>query len=457
MRKGIFIAIGSILIIALVITGIEVHQAKQFNRNITINHIKVGGLTSNQAMEKLKKAKLKNEVYIGQKQILNEKDTTMGISKKDLPQIDKILKEQRTFFPSSKTKDYTLQTKNGAQLQSQKKSLEDKLKLMNKNLTAPKDAQAHWDHGKIIISKSQKGKQYDITKLLKLYGEQKYNSEIHLEPAYILPIEANSPIVKKEKEMLQKLMKQTVQYKLQEHDYAFKASELITEATVSRDLKYHINPAGIKQKLSDLNEEKSTLHKNYTFKTHSGKVITVKGESYGWAIDIDGEAKRIEKAFAKGQKSIKAYNIYGIGYSTYGIGYHVTTNHGIGNTYAEVSIQDQKIWIYKDGQLKVTTHVVTGRHDTHEDTPTGVWYIMYKESPSILEGSEVGNPHYSIKVQYWAPFTNSGCGFHDASWRTNWSNKAYLTQGSGGCVNTPPSVMKKVYDNLSQNEPVIIY
>lgn len=104
-----------------------------------------------------------------------------------------------------------------------------------------------------------------------------------------------------------------------------------------------------------------------------------------------------------------------------------------------------------------TTNVVTGRHNTNEDTPTGVWYIEYKESPSILKGSEVGNPNYSVKVNYWAPFTLGGVGFHDAGWRTNWASNAYLEHGSGGCVNTPADVMKTVYDNLSENEPVIVY
>jgi hypothetical protein len=65
--------------------------------------------------------------------------------------------------------------------------------------------------------------------------------------------------------------------------------------------------------------------------------------------------------------------------------------------------------------------------------------------------------HYRVQVAYWAPFTDSGCGFHDASWRTNWSSTAYLHQGSGGCVNTPPNIMKTVYDNLSTYEPVVVY
>lgn len=81
-------------------------------------------------------------------------------------------------------------------------------------------------------------------------------------------------------------------------------------------------------------------------------------------------------------------------------GYHTITNNGIGDTYAEVSIQEQRIWIYKNGQLVVTTPVVTGRHEVNEDTPSGVWYIMYKQSPSTLKGSEVGNLNYSVKVAY---------------------------------------------------------
>ena len=120
-------------------------------------------------------------------------------------------------------------------------------------------------------------------------------------------------------------------------------------------------------------------------------------------------------------------------------------------------LQEQRIWIYKNGKLVVTTNVVTGKHSTGEDTSKGVWYILYKRSPSILTGREVGNPDYSVKVNYWAPFTNDGQGFHDAGWRRNWSSNAYLTAGSGGCVNTPASVMKTVYDNLNIYDPVVIY
>ncbi|KRO14421.1 hypothetical protein IV62_GL000998 [Lactobacillus helveticus] len=81
----------------------------------------------------------------------------------------------------------------------------------------------------------------------------------------------------------------------------------------------------------------------------------------------------------------------------------------------------------------------------------------YKESPSTLRGTNDDGSSYASPVKYWMPFTLSGCGFHDASWRTDWSKKAYLRGGSHGCVNVKPSEIRKVWNNISKNEPVIIY
>ena len=56
---------------------------------------------------------------------------------------------------------------------------------------------AKLEQGKIVISKSVDGKQYDVTSLLKDYDKQKHKSEIHLKSAYIQPIKENDPIIKK--------------------------------------------------------------------------------------------------------------------------------------------------------------------------------------------------------------------------------------------------------------------
>ncbi|MED4963033.1 L,D-transpeptidase family protein [Heyndrickxia coagulans] len=416
-------------------------------------------MTTEQAMEKLKSMTLTNKVYVGNKVLVDGKDTKVRFTDGDMAKVKRVFKTQRTWIPSFKEKDYMIMPGRTDHYRNVtlKQEVSKKLEQQNKNLQAPKDAQAYMKDGKIGVSKSKNGNQYDISAMLKAYDKQKYNSEIHLRPVKLQPVRENSRIVKQEKQKLEELSNKTVNYLLQEKKYPFKASELIQNASVSKDMKLAIDPSGIQSRLEELNKEKSTLHKNFSFKTHAGSVISVKGQSYGWAIDTKAEAKRIADAFQNGKDTVKAYNIYGEGYSTIGVGYHVLAKNGIGDTYAEVSISDQRIWIYKDGKLKVTTRVVTGRHDTNEDTPKGVWYIEYKESPSVLEGSEAGNPNYSVKVKYWAPFTLGGVGFHDAGWRKNWAMDAYLHHGSGGCVNTPPSVMKTVYDNLEQNEPVIVY
>lgn len=338
-----------------------------------------------------------------------------------------------------------------------KKLVEEKLISMNEKLKAPQDAMAKLEQGKVVISKSVDGKQYDVTSLLKDYDKQKYKSEIHLKSTYIQPIKEDDPIVKKEEKALQNLLGQSVEYKVQNEVYPLKAKDLIQNASMSKDMKVTIDASDIKNKIAEINNAKSTLNKNFSFKTHSGSVISVKGQGYGWALDVEKETKQVQQAFEKGEKSLSASNIHGNGWEKEGIGYETTSNNGIGDTYAEVSIADQQIWIYKDGKLVVTTNVVTGKHSTSEDTSPGVWYVLYKRTPYTLKGSAVGKADYAVKVDYWVPFTNSGQGFHDAGWRKDWANNAYLTGGSGGCVNLLPNVAKTVYDSLNTNDPVIVY
>lgn len=454
-----FITVCIVIIIALVFTAIGYYQATRFNANTRINGINVGGMSAEQALEKLKNTVLKNEVYVGKQQIFDGKDTKMGFTAQDLPKIKKILKSQWTFFPPLKEKNYLMipAGQDPNQSQAMEKQVKEKLLSLNKGLTAPKDAQAILKQGKISISKSSSGQQYDIDRLLKDYKGQKYNSVIRLSPKYIQPIREDSPVVKKEVKKLQELLQQSVDYKVQNTTYNLKADDLIKNAAVSKHLKVTIDPGDIKKKIKEINASQSTLNKNFKFRTHSGSVISVKGQGYGWALDVDKEAKQIQTAFEKGKELLPAKNIIGNGWSGEGFGYETTANNGIGNTYAEVSIKEQRVWLYKNGKLVLTTHAVTGKHITGEDTSPGIWYILYKRSPYTLRGSAVGKASYAVKVSYWAPFTNSGQGFHDASWRTNWSSNAYLTAGSGGCVNLPPSIAKQVYDNLTEFEPVVIY
>ncbi|KAA9012111.1 L,D-transpeptidase family protein [Niallia endozanthoxylica] len=449
-----------VLIIGLIFGAISYYQANHFHAQTTINGIEVGGMTADEALGKLKTSVLKNEVYIGKQKVFDGKDTNLGFTDDDLGTVEELLKTKQNFFPSSKGKGYSLAPGNPNLQRSPEmiKQVEEKLVNMNNSLKAPQDAAVHLENGKVVISKSVEGEQYDIASLLKELKKKEYASVIHIDPVYLAPIKENSEVIKNEEKVLQSLLEHTVNYQVQDKVYSLKGSDVIKNATVTKDLKFEIDEEGIKNKITEINHSQSTLGKDFTFNTHSGSTISVKGQGYGWALDVEKETALVKEAFENGEKSVSASNIYGNGWNNEGYGYETLSNNGIGDTYAEVSLDEQRMWIYKDGKLVFSTNVVTGNRSSGEDTSKGVWYVLYKRSPYVLEGQRIGSTSgYAVKVDYWVPFTNPGQGFHDAGWRTNWSSNAYLTDGSAGCVNVSPSVMKNLYDNLDVYDPVVVY
>lgn len=118
-----------------------------------------------------------------------------------------------------------------------------------------------------------------------------------------------------------------------------------------------------------------------------------------------------------------------------------------GTTYIEISIEQQMMWYYVNGDLYVETPVVTGNYNSM-DTPKGHFYIQYKTTGAYL----MGNAY----VDYWMPFY-MGCGIHDSSWRDSYGGTIYKGNGSHGCVNTPYSAVKKIYNKAPSGEDVIVY
>ncbi|MDD7740137.1 MAG: L,D-transpeptidase, partial [Lachnospiraceae bacterium] len=132
-----------------------------------------------------------------------------------------------------------------------------------------------------------------------------------------------------------------------------------------------------------------------------------------------------------------------------GVGF--TRGDDIGDSYVEVDLVNQKVWLYQNGEQLLATECVSGTYGTDRQTPGGVYSITYKQSPAVLRG-----PGYESPVTYWMPF-NGGIGLHDASWRGQFGGNIYINGGSHGCVNLPNSVAKKIYENLDVGTPVIVY
>lgn len=310
---------------------------------------------------------------------------------------------------------------------------------------------------KIIAEKDDKVQTISQAEVKNIFTKQ--HTDLPSKQKYVF----KSAKIDEAKKSLQKIQNAVVTYKINGQEFKLKADDLIHEVTYKGGKYKFTDVKKMHAKMEAIDQEVKTLKKSYKFTVPTGnkvngKTITVKNESYGWGIYVKKAVAAVENAFINGQDVVGGSKyIYGEGYSTYAHGYG-KSNHGIGKNYVVVSIKNQELWVVRKGKVAVhLTDVVTGTENKSNATPKGVWYIMYKESPSVLRGYNDDGSKYASKVQYWMPFTLSGCGLHDASWRSDWSKSAYLTGGSHGCVNIRPAEIRSVWNNVLTNDAVIVY
>ncbi|MDU6122040.1 MAG: L,D-transpeptidase family protein [Lactobacillus crispatus] len=310
---------------------------------------------------------------------------------------------------------------------------------------------------KIIAEKDDKVQTISQAEVKNIFTKQ--HTDLPSKQKYVF----KSAKIDEAKKSLQKMQNAVVTYKINGQEFKLKADDLIHEVTYKGGKYKFTDVKKLHAKMEAIDQEVKTLKKSYKFTVPTGnkvngKTITVKNESYGWGIYVKKAVAAVENAFINGQDVVDGSKyIYGEGYSTYAHGYG-KSNHGIGKNYVVVSIKNQELWVVRKGKVAVhLTDVVTGTENKSNATPKGVWYIMYKESPSVLRGYNDDGSKYASKVQYWMPFTLSGCGLHDASWRSDWSKSAYLTGGSHGCVNIRPAEIRSVWNNVLTNDAVIVY
>lgn len=459
-RKHIAGALVIILLLLLVVN--HVHQKTHFNKNVSIDNVSVGRLTAQQAYDKLSRSHRTSKIYVNGDLVYQGKREKSGFKANDKANFQKALNKQYTAFPTSKRINLLIEPTNldKTALNTIDSKVSAKVNQLNQNRRAPHDAYAVYKNNSVQVVPAVQGTQYDDTGIYQTLNKEYVNGTIHLNLKQKVPLSANSRTVKNEKNQLNKLRNRQVTYQVQNKQYRLSTTDIISQATYKNG-KYHFDTSNAKEKLQSINNKQATLNKKFRFKTPDGHEIeTSSAGTYGWKISINRAGKSLANALASDTKQINAkHDIYGKGYNRFGTGYSVTSNHGIGNTYAAVSIAKQHAWFYKNGKCVLSTDIVSGSNNADNKTPKGVWYIMYQQSPSVLRGNNDDGSKYASKVQYWSPFTLSGCGFHDASWRTDWSKNEYkqTNGGSHGCINMHPSNAGAGYKALSINEPVVIY
>ena len=204
-----------------------------------------------------------------------------------------------------------------------------------------------------------------------------------------------------------------------------------------------MNSALVKEYVDSLARAHDTFGISREFKTTSGKTITVSGGDYGWWTDRPSTTQALLEAITSGQSG-EFKPVYFAEAKQYG-------DSDIGNSYVEADLDNQRVYVYKDGELVVETDCVSGKATASRFTPDGTYSITYKERDATLVGEG-----YSSPVKYWMPF-NKNIGLHDASWRNKFGGDIYLTNGSHGCINLPTAKAAEIYDYVEKGEAVIVY
>ena len=362
------------------------------------------------------------------------------------------LKEQQNpftwFLAFARQQDYTLSATTSYDETALNAAVDALDCFKEENVVQPVDAHLEVQDGQYVIVEETQGTALDSDKVKKAVKNAIDSGETLLDldqaGCYIEPsVLSTDENLAKQRDEGNKLLTVTVTIDFSDRQEVIDADVMKDWLTTNEEGAVDLDRTKVREYVQQLQYEYDTFGSSREFTTSSGQTITVSGGDYGWLIAPNDTTTKIIDTIKSGQsQTIEPEYTY--------TGYCRDTND-IGNTYVEISLDQQHMWFYKDGQLIVETDVVTGCHNRGWDTHTGVYAIMYKERDATLVGEG-----YNSAVSYWMPFY-ANVGIHDASWRSSFGGSIYLNNGSHGCVNTPTENAATIYNNIEKGVPVVVY
>ena len=204
-----------------------------------------------------------------------------------------------------------------------------------------------------------------------------------------------------------------------------------------------LNEDLVKEFVADQAKKYDTYGKNRIFQTTDGREIELKSGAYGWKTDSEAEGEELVKSLKKGER-VEREPVYSFTAAKAG-------DKDVGDTYVEIDLGKQHLYLYVNGELKLESDFVSGNASRGWSTPAGVFGLTYKTTNAVLRGE-----NYATPVTYWMPF-NGNIGMHDATWRSSFGGEIYLTNGSHGCINLPYENAKVIYEYVYTGFPVVCY
>lgn len=453
-----WIAVAAVAAVVLLYGAGVYHYKSHFLRNTYINNTKVGGMTVDEA------EKTFTQDFASHKIAIKEKERTEIIDPQDVDAVIAVGSQVQDLYDSMNPwtwfmnffgkKDHTVAL-DVTYDQEKLKTVVDNLECFAKaNVVAPKDAYIKAGETKFEIVPEVLGNTVKKKQLLQLIGTDLATSvtSIHLEKEDLYKL----PSYYEKDQVVQDALAAANTYTHGTITYDFKyTTETVDYNTskdwvnISRDFKVTLSDEKIGDYVEELGNKYNTMGAARDFTTSAGNKINAYGGDYGWKIYFDKEKEKLEKNLKSG-KNVNREPVY-----SYKAKCRNSAKDDIGDSYVEISIARQEVWLYIDGECIMNSSCVTGT-PPNASTYTGVYALTYKKSPDVLTGPNAGGGSYSSKVTFWMPF-NGNQGMHDASWRSSFGGSIYKTNGSHGCVNLPYSAAATLYKHIDAGFPIVIY
>ncbi len=459
--KALFAAV---IVLIVCVCSVHGYVSSHFLAGTVIEGIDVSGMSLHEARKALEESCAAYKLDLIEKNGRSEQITgsEIGLSVTIDDKFDDILKLRSGYFwLRAITKNETVRTGDTIRYSYNESLLDSKISQLEcvtaSSSLQPSDAELYFDNGEFVIRPAVSGGNVDKEKLESrvkaAINAQEASLDLEAEKIYEQPdVLSDDPSLASKKTVFDELKDIHIVLKFGD------SVESITPETISGwytssggDVK--LDDTLIKSYVETIAAKYNNIDSPKKFITHGGETVEIDNSYYGWQLDNDYAAEMlrsyvVEKKSVtldltnRSEESDKWWYKHGVDYSA--LGYY-------GNTYAEVSIDGQYMWMYKDGKVAFESEVVTGLPDDEHDTPVGIYSILYMEENATLRGDD-----YETVVAYWMVFTDD-IGFHDADWQDAFGDDMYESNGSHGCVNLPVEAAGELYQLVYIGMPVFVY
>lgn len=456
MKRKSIIGLGIMGLLVLLYIGVGIYYQERFLPNTQIGSVAVSGDRVEEAERKLAKNLHTQSLTVteGDQTLVSftPSDLAASIDAKALLQEAK--ERQGSWgWPLRLFADNTIAADSSAIVydESRLSALLDALPLRDKGRTAAQNATIINEAGHFVIQPEVLGTVVDREQLEAaiLRAMVENDTTVALEDSYQRPaLTKDDAILKQSATQLEKLAGTEITYEFAGVQETVPTELIASWLTVDSKGNPAVNQEEVKAYLETLDQKYGTYTKTRSFNSTNRGTVEVPAGTYGWSIATTTEAENLTQYLLSGEDRTVTPAINGSGYHADGA--------DIGTTYIEVDIENQMMYLYKDGEKRLETNIVSGHPQTA--SPIGVFYAWDKVEDTFLVGY---NPRraadYETPVDYWVPVNWDGIGIHDASWQVSFASDAYLTEGSNGCINTPPGVMADFFAEIEPGMPVIIF